>query len=173
MQQEQQKKDESNNLIPILGGLALLAAAAPITAKILSDKRNKASNSIPNPVSQPVTPQGIPNTSTQPPRTYKTPDVWYQTRTKARDYEYYNTDFTKPKGYSFPYNITPFDGTSPERRVGYNSKLDISYAELMSPYKDDVGRDINHTVYAKGKLEGDWYAEHIAKINDWHGSLPD
>lgn len=153
MQQEKEKQQNGINWAA-LGGLGLLAVAAPITVKLLMDK-SKGVNTIPP--KQGTTPAPTP-----------TPDVWYETRTKGRDYEYYAPDFSKVKRSSIPKNVYQPSSTYYSKNSGYNPDLDISYADIESPFKDEVGRDIRNIVYAKGKLEGDWWTSHIENMNKWH-----
>ncbi len=154
MVQEKQGKENDGVNWAALGALGLLAVAAPITAKLLMDKNKEISTSFVTP-RQPSVPSPIP-------------DVWYETRTKERDYEYYAPDFSRIKRSNVPTGIYQRPSSYYSKNTGYNPTFDVSYADVESPFKDHVGRNIYNTVYAKGKLEGDWWASHIENMNKWH-----
>ena len=153
---QQEKDKESGINWAAFGGLGLLAVAAPITAKLLMDKSKEVSKP-----TNTVTPkQGTTPTPT--------PDIWYETRTKGRDYEYYDPSFSRIKRSNIPTDIYQRPSSYYSRNTGYNPTFDVSYADIESPFKDHVGRNIYNTVYAKGKLEGDWWASHVENMNKWH-----
>lgn len=164
MAQEKQGKENDGVNWAALGTLGLLAVAAPITAKLLMDK----SKGVSKPTNTVVSKQGTTPTPTPTPAF--THDVWYQTATKGSDYGYYAPDFSKIKGLNIPTNIYQPPSSHYSKYTGYNPAFDISYADVESPFKDRVGRNIYNTVYAKGKLEGDWWVSHIENMNKWHQS---
>lgn len=160
MAQEKQGKENDGINWAALGTLGLLAVAAPITAKLLMDK----SKGVSKPTNTVTPKQGATSTPTPD----FTPDVWYETRTKGKDYEYYAPDFSRIKHSNIPTDIYQRPSSYYSKNTGYNPTFDISYADIESPFKDNVGRNIYNTVYAKGKLEGDWWTSHIENMNKWH-----